>query len=333
MSQSLSTVLNNMIDEFMGDRNNVVGSTSEHTSDLSNPSVASTTNRNDTPTIRERFTTPVDVRVAPIPVQNDGIQPLNLHNGPVFHTMYLMKANFKRLSLADIVKEAIDGILREGDKEGPQREINQMHARQLAQRLQNVRHHANNAKDIYDIHPDIGDTCIYLYTLETFWYRSINSTLRALPAITDEQFQTFAPFCYLLQTYLKKTPAVEDNVPSIVYRGVRLTDEQIEQYKQTNNCFQFTSFTSTSKNRTKAEEFGNALFIINLNVLDYRGEEVIRVGAYIAQHSRFPPEEEFLLWPLTILRFEKYEFDAVKKKHLIYLTSAVHPDLAARNRR
>lgn len=320
MAQSMSTVLSNIIDKYMLRENDTVHSTVEENNENSNSNLEIKTSP-----LRQRFTTPLDVTITSISAQTDGKSSLSLQNGPIFHTTYLIYANLQRLTLADIIKEALAGIAKEGEKVVE----NQMDAKILINKLKAVQHHANHAKDIYDIHSDIGNTCILMYTMQTFWYKSINNVLRGLPAITDEQYKIFAPFCYLLQTYLKKTPVTTVNVPSVVYRGVQLTEQQIEQYKQADNCFHLTAFTSTSINKGKAENFGNVLFHFNLNVINYRGDEIIRVGAYVAPHSDFPEEEEFLIWPLTIFKFEKYEFDRATRKHLIYLKSADHPILTA----
>ena len=321
MAQSLSTIVSQMFDKYVRKINNSFGSILERNDALLNSYAALRTTSDDIPLVRNRFEAPVDVTVTSASAQNQRKPSLDLHEGPVIHSTFLIYANFAQLTLADILKQTISGILREG----AQNEINQKHAKILVEKLQNVQHHADHAKDIYDIHSELGDACILLYTMETFWYRSINSTLRALPVITDDQFLTFAPFCYLLQTYLKETPANEDNVPDVVYRGVMLTDEQVEVYKQSNNCFQFTSFTSTSRDREHAELRGNALFIMDLNVLNVRGDEIVRVGAYIAPRSNFPSEKEFLMWPLIVFKFDKYEFDEEKQKHLVYLKSSLRP--------
>lgn len=327
MSQSITTVLQNIIDKYVPSTNNVVRpALTQHNDPLivnnaqSNPSVITDDSK---PLIRERFTKPLDVKVTSIPRQNDGGLQLTLQKGLVLHTAYLVYANIRCFTLANIVEEAIAGILKEGAKHPEscrQLEI-------LVETLKAVQHHANHATDIYGIHSDIADACILIYTMDTFWYDSINSALRRLPVMTDEDFQTFAPFCYLMQTYLKKTPATKKNIPNIVYRGVQLTDEQIEQFKQTDNCFHFTSFSSTSTNRNIAEMYGNVLFLFNLNSINYRGKGIIRVGAYVASQSYFPTEDEFLIWPLSIFKLEKYEFDQENRKHLIYLKSCEHPNL------
>ena len=269
MSQTISTVLHNLIDKYMPSNDNAVRPALAMLDDRltvnneqSNSNVISTTDdNNNRSSIRERFRKPLDVKVTSISGQNDGKLQLTLHDGPVFHTTYLIKANLKRLTLAAILNEAIAGITEEGER----KVVSHRKVEILVNKLKAVQYHASNAKDIYDIHRDIGNACISIYTMDTFWYESINSALRRLPIMTDEDFQT-----YLMQTYLKKTPVTTTNIPNVVYRGVQLTDEQIEQYKQTDNCFHFTSFTSTSTNRGVAEMYGNVLFIVDIQIAEIR---------------------------------------------------------------
>ncbi|CAF5144565.1 unnamed protein product, partial [Rotaria sp. Silwood1] len=54
-----------------------------------------------------------------------------------------------------------------------------------------------------------------------------------------------------------------------------------------NQWYSWLCFSSTSKNRSKAEQFGNTLFIID--------NETAREGVDISSISAFPDEEEVLL--------------------------------------
>jgi hypothetical protein len=141
--------------------------------------------------------------------------------------------------------------------------------------------------------------------------------------INESHLKTLGPFCYLLKTYLRSNS--NGNILT-VYRGVWLTDAEIQEYITTRECFKFTSFTSTSINRDLAELFGNTLFIIDLNAINVYRDDIIRVGADIASMSAIPNEEEFLIWPSTVFKFIKCEFDQVNKKHIIYLKSSCVPD-------
>jgi hypothetical protein len=84
----------------------------------------------------------------------------------------------------------------------------------------------------------------------------------------------------------------------------------------------FTSFTSTTRSRKVAEFYdGNTLLIIDLNQYNNKGKYVT-CGRNISSLSDFPVEEEFLIWPGTEFAFVKYEYDVLKKKHIIYLKSS-----------
>ncbi|CAM4835929.1 unnamed protein product [Rotaria magnacalcarata] len=75
-------------------------------------------------------------------------------------------------------------------------------------------------------------------------------------------------------------------------------------------CGHWPAFTSTTKNRSKAENFGNTLFIIDLTS--------IPVGADLASISSFPEEEEILLSATTCFFITNIEKSS-DGKTLIYL--------------
>ncbi|CAF2084146.1 unnamed protein product [Rotaria magnacalcarata] len=209
----------------------------------------------------------------------------------------------KGRTLAFVVDEAAKGIVNEGTALGKAVE-----AKWLAEQLLGVKHHADgievSGRCWTTLVPSaIGETCIYLYTKESFWYKLLNRVMRDPFTITRKHVTSLGPFCWLLYTYLpqRSNPSVE-----IVYRGLTLTEEEREDFMQ--DMF-FTDFTSTSKNREKSEQFGNTLLVIGN--LRYAGGD-------IAALSDFPDEEEFLLYPSTHFECCGYEYYDVKKKHIIY---------------
>lgn len=136
--------------------------------------------------------------------------------------------------------------------------------------------------------------------------------------MTVDPLRTFGPFCYLLSCYLYPIKAKDG---CIVYRGLHLTDTGRQTFMK--EQMKFTSFTSTSRNREKAEESGNTLLIINLIVKHgVHTADNIRCGAMISHLSHFPNEEEFLIWPATWFHFIKHGYDHSKRRHLIYLKSS-----------
>jgi hypothetical protein len=89
-------------------------------------------------------------------------------------------------SQAFLIRSKIIGILHEGSLDESRRSTCQ----DLANRLESVK---NKCAE------EILKCVVYIYTLETFLYRLINTTLRNEDW---NKFDTLGPFCYLLQFYL-----------------------------------------------------------------------------------------------------------------------------------
>lgn len=260
----------------------------------------------------ERFALPI-----PVPAEamdHDKLTLRKTSRGPdfTFHYRFVIIREPSEKTLADIVEEAACGIMEEGTR------VNKRHeAEWLARQLREVKHFGK--KSCHDKIPhEIGQTCVHLYTMESFWYKLINSVLRNTENITERDMKTLGPFSYLLAQYLRENQTRDIDT---VYRGLTLTDEERQVYMEGRFCF--TSFTSASINREKAEQFGNTLFIMYLDVYQDidMGKDRVPCGACISPMSDFPDEEEFLLWPATAFYTGKYEFDNSKKKHIIYLRS------------
>ncbi|CAF1107407.1 unnamed protein product [Didymodactylos carnosus] len=173
-----------------------------------------------------------------------------------------------------LVEKAAEGLISEGKKVGKQRE-----AEWMAQELLNVKD--KKKEEVYPV-------CVRLYTMESFLYKKMNETMRSVGDekhidFLQSKVPTFGPFAYLLYKLL-----VYDKKWWTVYRGAQLSDDMIEQYKDSIGKYRaFPAFTSTSRSRAKAEQFGNVLFEIQAR----------NVGADVSSYSVYPNEEEVLLPP------------------------------------
>ncbi|CAF4240395.1 unnamed protein product, partial [Rotaria sordida] len=165
----------------------------------------------------------------------------------------------KKPSLIPIlVEKAAQGIIEEG------RSIGEKCA---AEELANMLREKENAGI-----EEVWKCCAYLYTLESFLYKTLNAAMRLVGDKEQEKewrskIRTLGPFCLLLwddpfnkELTTKKT----------LYRGATLTKEQITTYAkmaEDDKAYgSFQAYTSCSRNRDKAEEFGNTLFIMEILV-------------------------------------------------------------------
>ncbi|CAM2721107.1 unnamed protein product [Rotaria socialis] len=127
------------------------------------------------------------------------------------------------------------------------------------------------------------------------------------------KLRTFGPFCILLwddpYNHLPLTGG------KMLYRGANLSDDLIAQYVQlvrsSDQRGSFQAFTSSSRNRAKAEQFGNVLFVLRVNYA-YTTD--------LSQLSEYPDEEEELIHPGVCFTIDGVRYDPVKNKHEIYLT-------------
>ena len=200
----------------------------------------------------------------------------------------------------EVIKKAAEGIIIEGKLVGKQKE-----AEWLAQQLLNV-------KDGTD--QEVWECCVHLYTMESFLYKKMNEYMRLCGdpnkiGLWKSKMATFAPFAYLLQSYCYRNTG--DNM--YVYRGANLSDDLIEQYRQNIGVYlTFPAFTSTSRNRAKAEQFGNVLFVIQART---------NCGNNVASLSDYPDEEETLLTSDFAFYIRSCTFDQTKKKWVINISS------------
>lgn len=204
-----------------------------------------------------------------------------------------------------LIESAAEGFIIEGKNLGKQKE-----AEWLASQLINVKR--GTAQEVWEC-------CARLYCLESFLYKKMNEYMRLVGEKEQEDLwknkvTIFGPFAFLL--LWRDEGAYSRNAKMTVYRGAYLSDDLIEQYRQkcaaTAKCqdqVQFPSFTSTSRNRLKAEQFGNVLFVIEIT--EYKGRDVSSYSEY--------DEEEHLLVPGFLFYVQSCIFDKIKNKWIIHL--------------
>ncbi|CAF0822864.1 unnamed protein product [Adineta ricciae] len=204
--------------------------------------------------------------------------------------------------IPDLVEKAAKGIIMEGKNIRKQRE-----AEEIASLLREKRN-----KEI----KEVWQRCVYLYSLESFLYKTLNATMRLVGSRENDQvwrskISTLGPFCLLLWDDPFSTK-MKVNVE--LYRGADLQAEHITMYEKMVNkkdgYGSFQGFSSCSRNREKAEQFGNTLFIMRVK---------FAFVADLSKWSEYPNEEEELIMPGVCFRVLKIEFDRKKNKNLIYL--------------
>jgi hypothetical protein len=217
------------------------------------------------------------------------------------------KLQLRDTSSKNIVEAAAEGIAEEGKKAGRQRE-----AQWMANELLKVKNCSEE---------EIWRCCARLYTMESFLYKKLNEAMRLVDDKTQQhvwqqQIPTLGPFAILLD---KNTVCFERPAGCFrgtVYRGANLSKDQIVKFKEVatskNPHRSFQGFTSCSRNRMKAESFGNTLFIITPPTYKIiNNNDVSPYSAY--------DEEEQLLSPAYRFRVRNVEFNAKKNKYYIYL--------------
>ncbi|CAF4976656.1 unnamed protein product, partial [Rotaria sp. Silwood1] len=201
-----------------------------------------------------------------------------------------------------LIEKAARGIIEEGKHIGKERE-----AEKLAKML---REKKNAGME------EVWKCCAYLYTLESFLYKTLNAAMRLVGDSEHEQVwrskvRTLGPFCLLLWDDPFNTKLTTEKT---LYRGAELNKEQIASYeemaKDDKAYRSFQAYTSTSRNREKAEKFGNTLFIM---------EVLIAFIADLSLLSEYANEEEELVTPGVCFRVKSVKFDRKTNKHLIHL--------------
>ena len=102
----------------------------------------------------------------------------------------------------------------------------------------------------------------------------------------------------------------------ILYRGVNLTDEIIEEYKQSvGEEITWIAFSCASKDRQVAENFAiNTLFIMSTKVPWKCCSDVTRISGY-------PNEQPVILDCGYKFKVNEVQYDKSSGKYVIYVTS------------
>jgi hypothetical protein len=198
-----------------------------------------------------------------------------------------------------LVEKAAEGIIIEGKLVGKQKE-----AEWIAEQLLKVKDGTSD---------EIWECCVHLYTMESFLYKKMNEYMRLAgdkqyAEVWKSKVLTFGPFAYLLATLVGPS----EYTKMTVYRGANLSDDLIDKYRNNLDAYlTFPAFTSTSRNRQKAEQFGNVLFVISTTSLD---------GSDVSSYFDYPDEEEILLKNDFAFYIRSCTFDANKKKWIIQIS-------------
>ncbi|CAF1226327.1 unnamed protein product [Didymodactylos carnosus] len=138
---------------------------------------------------------------------------------------------------------------------------------------------------------EIQEQCVKFYTAESFLYRLVNMTLRK-----DD-----------------RNKLIGATFEGRVYRGAQLDEQMLRDYKNSvSEVRKWLGYSSTSKNRRLAENFGNTLFIIKtIKTRENTNWDVSLL-------SEYPNEDELLLTAGISFTINKVECNG--GKYLIYLT-------------
>jgi hypothetical protein len=151
-----------------------------------------------------------------------------------------------------------------------------------------------------------------LYSAESFLCKLVIESQRNKDI---SKADTLGPFSYLLSRHLHYS---KDTGEQVLYRGMMLTDDMIEEYYQAVGYWMvWPSYISTSKDRLVSEQFGNALFIL------YTMNESGKNRSDISHISHYPNEQEVLLDSFGIYSVIKIERESASGKYIIYMAAAV----------
>ncbi|CAF3664220.1 unnamed protein product [Adineta steineri] len=209
------------------------------------------------------------------------------------------KRRYTKMSIDDKLEQAANGIIKEGMQLGKQIE-----AEWIAQQLRSVKSKSN---------VEMEKCIILLYTHESFLYRLINTTLREND---QSKIDNLGAFAELLSKCDCSSSMDQLGYAGELYRGAQLDEQTIESYRQSvGQTKTWDAFSSTSKNRKKAESFGNVLFIINRD----KSTRYRFSGMDISSISHYPEEEEVLIRAARNFTIEKFERDDLTGKYRIFL--------------
>ncbi|CAF4624355.1 unnamed protein product [Rotaria socialis] len=127
---------------------------------------------------------------------------------------------------------------------------------------------------------------------------------------------TFDAYCYFLSLMNDIKSLISKCHMQTVYRSMTLASDEIQMYQSSVGTYKaWEKFSSTSKVRSEAENFGPVLFII-LCFGHLRHD----CGIYISSLSKFHDEKEILPQPGTNFRVDKMKYDEETTRYRFYLT-------------
>ena len=210
-----------------------------------------------------------------------------------------------KTTVAMVLDKAVLGIIEEGGKQGRQCE-----AEYIGDLLR-----TNRRKGI----KTIWKCCAHLYSLDSFLHKTLNDTMRLIGSPEHEEIwrckiPTLGPFCLLLWDNPHNKTMIRPG--TILYRGMKLSDDIITSFKDeslrsSKLWHTFQAFTSCSRNRTFAEQFGNVLFIM---------KTLIAFTIDLSPLSEYGFEEEELLYPAVSFTVDRVESSDSNDKHVFYVT-------------
>ena len=134
---------------------------------------------------------------------------------------------------------------------------------------------------------EVSNLCMVFYTKDTFLYSVLNQALRECDLT---KLGTLGPYAYLLSNHAR----TGKEYCGTVYRGAQLTPAHVEEYEKALGTWKsWPAYTSTSRDRSVAESFGNTLFVIAIT-----GDlPTTPRGFDVSDLSGFPGEAEIIIPP------------------------------------
>jgi len=148
------------------------------------------------------------------------------------------------------------------------------------------------------------ENVIQTWTLESPLYKTVRGAL-----LTDDAqvLKEYGSYIFDLKESLRQLGNGKQGwFEGIQWRAMNLSPEQLKSY-QAGTRIMWPTFSSTSKNRSKAEKFGSTLFRIETPGVG------LTYNLDVQSFSHYPVEEEVLFFPYTCFEVEKVE------SHVIFL--------------
>ncbi|CAF3371594.1 unnamed protein product [Rotaria sp. Silwood2] len=203
-----------------------------------------------------------------------------------------------------LVEKAADGLIIEGAFVGKKHDGEEMAAI--------LRTFQEDQKETWQC-------CAWLYCRESFLYVKLNEYMRlsvdfGTSEVWRQHVPTLGAFAVLLRDGYEDQK-LEQKI-NIVYRGANLSMHLIEQFEKQamkkrrhRSWIEFPAFTSTSRSRNKAEEYGNVLFLIKIN--QYEGFDMMPYSIF--------DEEEILVKPHLFFKVRSCVKEQCRNKWIIHL--------------